>query len=41
MRKTKLPADDEYYDLLDNVIKITKEKLEVKNLNSNDLMFFQ
>lgn len=40
MRKTKLPADDEYYDLLDNVIKITKEKLEVKNLNSNDLMFF-
>lgn len=40
MKKTKAPADDVYFDLFDEMVAVTKEKLRSKNLNPTDLMFF-
>jgi Zn-dependent M32 family carboxypeptidase len=40
MKKTKASADDEYFDLFDQMVAVTKEKLASKNLKATDLMFF-
>ncbi len=40
MKKNKSEADDEYYDLFDAVVSVTKKKLAFKNLSPTNLMFF-
>jgi len=40
MKKTKAPADDVYFELFDEMVAVTKEKLRSKNLDPTDLMFF-
>lgn len=40
MKKTKAPADEAYFDLFDQMVAVTKEKLQSKNIKPTDLMFF-
>lgn len=40
MKKTKVPADEAYFDLFDQMVAVTKEKLQSKNIKPTDLMFF-
>lgn len=40
MKKDKLPVDDEYFNLFDDMVSVTKEMLLEKNLRPIDLMIF-
>ncbi len=40
LKSTKSNADDEYFDLLDNMISVVKKKLGEKSLSSHELTFF-